>query len=193
LPRLEGPECLFGGGCTLPNATVLDFWRWAFGDLCPNNIRGVFAEWLVATLLGLDLTVARDPWDSHDLTTPSGLKIEVKCCAYLQAWHADGAPASRIEWNVRPTQTWTAAEGYSGPAAHNAGLYVFCLQVERDAARWNALDLSQWRFHVLTKDQVVGLGVKRIALARLSSLAPQLTAAEFQQVGRAMLLANKPT
>jgi hypothetical protein len=60
---LQGVETLHGADPELPAATVLDFWRWAFGDLCHNNLRGIFAEWLVAQLLGIDLPrpVGRGP------------------------------------------------------------------------------------------------------------------------------------
>ena len=41
-PPLTGSECFSNGD------TVLDFWRWAMGDLRMNNARGYLAEYLVA-------------------------------------------------------------------------------------------------------------------------------------------------
>ncbi|MHB0998540.1 MAG: hypothetical protein ACYC27_04775 [Armatimonadota bacterium] len=70
-------------------STVLDFWKWAFSGLKANNIRGIFAEWMVAKLLGLDVPI-RDSWAECDLITPDGIKIEVKTSAYLQVWQQKG-------------------------------------------------------------------------------------------------------
>ena len=48
--RLQGNERVLGLGAEGIGATVLDFWRWAFRDLYPNDLRRVFAERLVAQL-----------------------------------------------------------------------------------------------------------------------------------------------
>lgn len=34
--------------------TLLDFWRWGFSDVLNNTTRGIFAEYLVATALGIE-------------------------------------------------------------------------------------------------------------------------------------------
>lgn len=34
-------------------STVAAFWSWACSDVLSNTLRGLFAEWLVATALGL--------------------------------------------------------------------------------------------------------------------------------------------
>ena len=62
-----------------------DFWRWAYSDLLNNTNRGVLAEFLVHSALEAK-DVARADWLPFDLTSPSGLRIEVKSSAYLQAW-----------------------------------------------------------------------------------------------------------
>lgn len=191
---LQGDETLHGTNGAILDATVLEFWRWAFGDLCQNNVRGVFAEWLVANLLGIDLPGTRDPWAAHDLELRDGLTIEIKCCACLQAWHAEGQAPSAIGWSVPQTQTWTARDGYSGTAPHNADLYVLCVQIEEDPARWDALDFDQWRFHVLTRERLASMGAARISRRCVTQVAPQLTAGELQaevariagQCGRSM-------
>jgi hypothetical protein len=64
---------------------VLDYWRWAFSDLRDNTQRGVLAEFLVALALGRTET-RRKAWDNYDVTTSSGLRIEVKASGYLQSW-----------------------------------------------------------------------------------------------------------
>lgn len=44
LRQIEGDEHLLG-----VDATVLDFWRWGFSDLRLNIVRGVLAEFLLAS------------------------------------------------------------------------------------------------------------------------------------------------
>lgn len=83
--RLSGQGTLHGTGLDLHDAAIMDFWRWAFGNLLNNDIRGVFAEWLVAKVLEIPLAV-RQSWRGWDLETPEGIKIEVKASAYLQEW-----------------------------------------------------------------------------------------------------------
>src|ERR1039457_1400668 len=34
-------------------ATVLNFWQWAFSDFCDDDLKGWYAEWMVAILLGI--------------------------------------------------------------------------------------------------------------------------------------------
>lgn len=178
--RLQGDETLHGAGQELPRVQVLEFWRWAFGDLCQNNLRGVFAEWLVAQLLGIDLLATRDPWASHDLEW-NGSTIEVKCCASLQSWHEEGQAPSSLEWNVPKTRTWTAQDGYAESPSHNADLYVLCVQIEENPLQWDPLDLDQWRFHVLSREQLVSVGAARITRRRLAGIAPEVAASELRQ------------
>jgi hypothetical protein len=85
--RVSTTDCLFSRSGVLAEASALEFWQWAFSDLRQNDLRGVFAEWLVAQLLGLKLDETRDSWAAHDLISLSGLRIEVKAAAYHQAWH----------------------------------------------------------------------------------------------------------
>ena len=107
--RLTGHETL-APGCDLENPTVLDFWQWAFSDLRANNVRGVFAEWLVAKLLNLN-PQTRDSWAGWDLETPEGIKIEVKTSAYLQSW-SQKRP-SVIIFSGLQGRTWDPVTGYS--------------------------------------------------------------------------------
>jgi hypothetical protein len=58
----------------LTASTLLDFWRWAFSDLCDDDIKGIFAEWMVITLLA--------PWnyDGYNQNAPvHGSYSENRC------------------------------------------------------------------------------------------------------------------
>ncbi len=180
-PALTGDETLVGGQGTGADCRVLDFWRWAFSDLRANDVRGVFAEWLVARILDLD-PPTRDSWAAYDLITPAGVAIEVKAAGYLQSWAQKGP--SRIQFGGLSGRTWDSATGFAEVRTYNADLYVFCVQIEQDEARWSALDLDQWRFYLVRREQLAALGVRSISLASIEKLCPALTASEFRSRAR---------
>ncbi|MDM5221320.1 hypothetical protein QUF86_11390 [Peribacillus sp. NJ11] len=72
--------------------TILDFWQWGFSKILTNNLRGIFAEFLIGTALGC-LNQLRVEWDAFDLVY-KGMKIEVKSSAYIQAWHKENIQTS---------------------------------------------------------------------------------------------------
>ena len=57
-----------------------EFWEWAYDDLLTNTTRGVLAEYIVATALGVADTKRRE-WDQYDLKTADGDGVEVKSSA----------------------------------------------------------------------------------------------------------------
>lgn len=167
------------------NLTILDFWRWALGNLLDNTNRGVLAEWLVGTILGLPMDKPRSGWDRHDLRAPNGLGIEVKACAYLQDWTQK--KASTIQFSGLRSRNGGADGPLRESATFHSDYYVFCVQIETDAAKWNALDLAQWRFHLATRAQVEALNQASAGLAAIRKMAPEWTAGELREHGRAML------
>ena len=117
----------------LGGATVGDFWTWAYSDVLINTTRGVFAEFLVGTALGV-VGGIRSAWDSFDLLY-EGAGIEVKSSAYVQSWPQDRP--SGISWGIEerfPFDEDTNAWGEE--RKRSAECYVFCLYAgtERDAA-----------------------------------------------------------
>ena len=82
--RLIGDELLHETGGSV-ELTVRDYWRWSSSNLLDNAARGVFAEFIVASALGVAGGV-RTEWDAYDLRAESGIKVEVKSAAYLQSW-----------------------------------------------------------------------------------------------------------
>lgn len=158
-------------------SNLLDFWRWAFSDLRMNNIRGVFAEWMVGKLLDLD-PPPRNSWDSCDLRLPDGKGIEVKSAAYLQAW--ERVKPSRITFAGLRGRVWDPRIGYAKEQTCNAEVYVFCLQIEKDPEKWDAFNLDQWRFHVLPRRVIEERDFSRIGLEPLRKLTRELRAEELQ-------------
>lgn len=155
---LKGDETFSGTGFS---RTVSDFWRWAFGDLGDDGVRGAFAEWMVGLLLGMsdeDFRVVRRSGDNADLEM-DGIKIEVKSAAHWQSWRLWMAPeAKKAGTNIRFGGLFRHVAAPSVNTAHpralKSDLYVFCYHSEKREDCWNALDLAQWRFRVLTKAEL---------------------------------------
>jgi len=125
---------------------VLSFWQWSTSELLGNALRGILAEFIVASAIGV-LDSPREEWDAYDLMTKDGLKIEVKSSAYLQSWKQK--ELSKISFGIQPTVVWTDNNTRSQHSKRQADVYVFCLLAHKDKATVNPLDLSQWEFYVL--------------------------------------------
>lgn len=162
---LSGTEFLFTSDGPLGRATSLDFWQWAFSDLKQNDIRGVFAEWIVASLLNIKHGTRRS-WDAWDLQTDDGLKIEVKCAARLQAWHNEDSSPSRIVFSGLRSRLPQGGK-YAEDATFNADIYIFSVQTETDPVRWNAFDLDQWVFYVVSSRELKNINQSSISIKTL--------------------------
>jgi hypothetical protein len=160
--------------------TMSDFWLWAFGDLRSNNVRGVFAEWMVAQILGLEPN-PRGSWDNYDLQLRDGRTVEVKASAYLQVWHTAASPPSKILFTGLKGNRWLDAEQKRSTEGKtfNADLYVFCVQIERDSERWDAFDLAQWDFYVVPRAQLEAYGAASLQLTTVQRFAQKVTAEEL--------------
>lgn len=132
------------------NLSLLDFWRWSASDLVSNAARGVLAEYIVASALGLAGTgKVRSEWDTYDLLTPDGLKIEVKSAAYLQSWYHK--KLSAISFGIRPTIGWDDTTNLrNSELKRQSDLYVFCLLHHQDKATLDPMNLDQWTFYILS-------------------------------------------
>lgn len=138
------------------SSTLLDFWRWSASDLLSNAMRGVFAEFLIANILGIDVSGVREDWAKYDLTTRAGLKIEVKSAAYLQSW--DQYEYSAISFDVAPRYQFSE-QGLLLPVQPErvADVYILALlhhkikHPEEGERGVDPLDVSQWSFFVLDR------------------------------------------
>lgn len=83
ITRRSSSEPIRAGGETV--GRLGDFWSWACSDLANNTMRGVLAEYLVATALDA-AAGTRTEWDTVDIRTPDKWRVEVKSAAYLQSW-----------------------------------------------------------------------------------------------------------
>lgn len=154
------------------NFDVLSFWQWSASNLAANNLRGHLAEYLVTKALGLDSGI-RSEWDSCDIRTPSGLRIEIKSAAYIQTWHQKAL--SKIIFNIAPALGWdSVTKQNTTTKQRNSDVYIFCLHKHQDQNTFDPTDLSQWEFYILATDIMNNkLGdQKTLSLNVLLSLSP---------------------
>ena len=83
----------------------------------------------------------------RDLTTPDGVRVEVKSAAYLQSWAQK--ELSRISSGHPGCWRGMRMRGFAGVARRHAQVYVFALLGHTNKATVNPLDLDQWVFYVL--------------------------------------------
>jgi hypothetical protein len=123
--RKTGQENFIAAGSPL-NLKLLDFWQWSQSDLLSNATRGVLAEFIVASALGLDKD-SRTEGDAYDLKSEKDLKIEIKSAAYLQSWKQK--KLSAIKFGIAPTKGWFAdTNEFSAETKRHADLYIFWKQ-----------------------------------------------------------------
>lgn len=140
-------------------ATILDFWRWALGDLRMNTARSWVAEFLVALALD-DPSALREEWASHDVTAADGTRVEVKASAYLQSW-VQRKPTPPSFTLTGAKEIWDPERGvYTVPDRGRVDVWVFALQTASTHDEYDALDLAQWRFWAAPNAQVEGWGQK---------------------------------
>ena len=130
---------------------LCDYWKWSSSDLLSNTLRGVLAEYLVATALGLGAK-PRQEWAESDLVMRSGTKIEIKSAAYIQSWKQRSFSAVSFDI-ARKKSAWNPETGESTalyPPQRVADVYVFCLLKHRDQGTIDPLDVDQWDFYALS-------------------------------------------
>lgn len=144
------------------DATVADFWRWAFSDLLENTTRGIVAEFLVSHALGAIATL-RKSWQNYDVLTPSGVRVEVKASGYLQSWPQ--ATVSRIGFGKLSGLAWDENTGEFGDQRSvRADVFVFAVQTCTDHELYDALDIDQWEFYVVPAAAIRGVGHRSVGI-----------------------------
>ncbi|RLA80266.1 MAG: hypothetical protein DRG78_11300 [Epsilonproteobacteria bacterium] len=165
--KKSGKEKFYFNDKKLP-IDVLSFWQWSSSELLGNALRGVLAEFIVASTIDV-LDNPREEWDAYDLQTKKGLKIEIKSSAYLQSW--EQKKLSNISFGIQPTGD---SQSNSTIRTRKSDIYVFCVLAHTDKESVNPLDLSQWDFYLLDTN-ILNTKVptqKTISLSRLLSLKP---------------------
>ena len=186
-PKPLQPETFFTHRNKPTSFSVLDFWVWMASDVLNNTLRGIVAEYIVSQAMEA-CTPVRVEWDTVDITTPEGIKIEVKSSAYLQSWHQDRPSA--ISFGIAKTYPWDWKTNQHGETqVRSADVYVFCVLAHLDGQTVNPLELTQWEFYILptsTLDSFLG-NQKTVSLSRLKDLGA--VALNYDQIRNAVLKA----
>jgi len=133
------------------NATLEDFWSWAYSDILVNTTRGVFAEFLVGVALDA-IDKPRTEWDAVDLEY-RGKKIEVKSSAYLQSWPQN--KLSDIVFSLGKKKSWDAKTNQYDPIEkRSSDCFVFCIYTRKDKNHVNVLDIDKWDFLVACTNDI---------------------------------------
>jgi len=155
------------------NKSVQDFWTWAYGDLFENRNRSIFAEFLVASALGVQ-DLRRLEWNAYDLEYKQN-RIEVKSSAYIQNWKQ--AKATKISFDIAPKRSWLIkANRYSKERTRLADIYVFSVFTGTDRHDHKVEDIDLWDFYILTKKRINSeLGEqKKLSLVPLRNMTERI-------------------
>lgn len=160
----------FSKGWKQLSIKVKDFWwRW-FSQLVTNNLRGILAEYIVASDVGVT-NAPREERDSYDLITPEKIRIEVKSGSYIQS--REQKKLSSISFSIRSTRGYdNVTQKRDQNMKRQSDVYVFCLLSHQDQATLNPLDMNQRDFYVVPTallEKAVPWQ-KTITLQRLKSL-----------------------
>jgi len=71
--RKTGEEKFHSNGNPL-GYDLLSFWQWSASDLIGNAMRGILAEYIVASAVG-KTNGSRTEWDAFDIETNEGIKV----------------------------------------------------------------------------------------------------------------------
>lgn len=140
--------------------SVLEFWQYGFSNLNSNVLRGALAEFLVEKAISKDGQIGiRNPWGDYDVLTKDGVKIEVKCCSYIQDWDQDKLSTVKFSGLKARELFWSSAvkeysKIQSDSKQYKADIYVLALFKHQSLETLDILDLDQWCFYVLSKEEI---------------------------------------
>lgn len=173
--------------------SVLEFWRYGFSNLNSNVLRGALAEFIVENAIKQNAQIdVRNPWGDFDAVAPSGKKIEVKCCSYIQDW--DQNDFSKISWSGLKAKTlyWSSAVSKFSrmPADYKSDIYILALFKHKDHATLDILDMNQWCFYILSQKRIRELtkNGNSVSLAKLQKFGVEPFC--FKDIANAIKIIN---
>jgi len=140
-----------------------------------NNLRGLYAEYLVAALLDTGWKVTSSDWGACDIKHKDGTLVEVKQSAAKQTWQPSVRGYSAPRFSIK-TPKWLWEGAVATPAnGRPAHLYVFAWHGDYTETA-DHRDPSKWCFFVvptaeLPDQQSIGLSSLRKLTDPVSSEA----------------------
>jgi len=146
--------------------------------LIENNLRGVFAEYLIVDILGANWSVCEGSWNGWDIDGPNDTRVEVKSSAYIQSWY---------DWSVEKGKTGVSVPRFDIAERNNvklekhraADLYIFALHAEKKPELADHRIVEQWNFCVV-KSAVLPKGQKSIGVSGVQKLSNFIEAKNLQ-------------
>lgn len=148
--------------------SVQEFWSYGFSGLNSNVLRGALAEFLVENALKDNIEKeVRNPWGDYDVFF-NDKKIEVKCCSYIQDW--DQEKLSTVKWSGLKAKDlyWsTAVNGkyVDKEADYKSDIYILALFKHQEPDTLDILNLDQWCFYILSKEQLKEISNNRSSVS----------------------------
>jgi hypothetical protein len=185
--------------------TPLDLWRCLFSGLRDDEIRNIFAEWMVGTLIGLPIESSRHTsWAVSAFVLPDQTRLKVKSRALWQSWKlesGDGTQKSpRSPANINPNrirfgglQARSAVSAFSSKTERRfeSDIFIFCLYAQTDPAAWDDWNVANCEFYIMTREELEELKVGHsVSLATLRKFRPPMSAKEFQLYAKTRLSEN---
>jgi hypothetical protein len=149
--------------------SVLEFWQYGFSSLNSNVLRGALAEFIVENALKENAEIeVRSPWGDYDVLY-KGKKIEVKCCSYIQDW--DQTKLSTIKWSglkareLYYSEAVTKLSDTNQTSDYKSDIYILSLLRHQNSDTLNILDLHQWDFYVMTREEIRNISGNRASIS----------------------------
>jgi hypothetical protein len=129
-----------------------EFWRYAYSNFLDNRNRAALGEFIVAKAVGVSHS-PESSWESFDILSPEGIKIEVKTVGYIQSWKQRGL--SVPSFDIKQKSGWSGVTNeFDGIITRQADVYVFCLHHEKDPGTCNPLLSDGWCFYVVSTNDI---------------------------------------
>lgn len=164
--------------------TVHDFWQYNLSNLNSNVTRGALAEFLVENALkDVEDIELRNPWGDFDVEY-KGKKIEVKCSSYLQDWD-QGELSRPVFTGLKAKELYyndVVGKRSDKKADYKSDIYVLCLFHHRKTDTLDILDLDQWSFYVLSKDEIREVSDDSSSLSLSKLIKSKITEIKFNDL-----------
>jgi hypothetical protein len=163
--------------------SVLEFWQYGFSSLNSNVLRGALAEFIVENALKDNIEIeVRSPWGDYDVLY-KGKKIEVKCCSYIQDW--DQNKLTTIQWSglkakeLYYSEAVTKLADLNKVADYKSDIYVLALFKHQEHATLDILDMDQWCFYILSRDELREISRNRSSVSLSLLLKRDIASVSF--------------
>jgi hypothetical protein len=166
--------------------SVMEFWQYGFSSLNSNVLRGALAEFIVENALKENAEIeVRSPWGDYDVLY-KGKKIEVKCCSYIQDW--DQSKFTTVQWSgfkakkLYYSEAVTKFADVDKTVDYKSDIYVLALFKHQDHATLDILDMDQWCFYVLSRDELRKISKDRSSVSMALLTKQQISPVCFQDL-----------